>query len=346
MERPPTARISIAPNEGAPGMPKSGQATPESGLPSDAPFFGLVGPRQLAKLRGLIARAASSTATVLITGESGTGKELVARAIHACGSRAPLPFIPVNCGGIPETLLESELFGHTRGAFTGATETRPGLFQAAEGGTLLLDEIAETPASMQVKLLRVLQDREVRMIGSRAAVVIDARIIAATNRDLGRDAEAGLFRRDLFYRINIIPILLPPLRERGAEDILGLTAFFLLKYLAQAGKPPMAFSAQALEALVGHSWPGNIRELENLVQRQVWMHDGATIEAVDLPHAMRFSTGARVAPPGTLAEVEKCHILKVLAAHGGNKSRAARTLGIDRKTLIEKTKKYGLAHPP
>ena len=284
-----------------------------------------------------IAKVISSSATVLISGESGTGKELVARAIHYHSSRASSPFVPVNCGAIPEELLESELFGHVKGAFTGALETRAGFFQTADGGTIFLDEISETSLSMQVKLLRVLQDREVVMVGSTRPRKVDARILASTNKDLAGLVKKGFFREDLFFRVHVITIDLPPLRERG-EDLLLLIHHFTARFAEELGKPVPQFSDQALQVLRNYHWPGNVRELENVIQRLIVMTDGGLIEVPDLPSLMRFSALQEVGFHRTLAEVEEEYIRNVLASVNGNKTRAAKVLGIDRKTLREKLK--------
>ena len=284
-----------------------------------------------------IDKAASTSATLLIIGESGTGKELLARAIHYNSSRASAPFVPVNCGAIPQELLESELFGHIKGAFTGATETRAGFFQTADGGTIFLDEISETSLSMQVKLLRVLQDKEVCMVGSTRSRKVDVRILASTNKDLLSLVKKGAFREDLFYRIHVITIELPPLRKRG-DDILSLIQHFSTKFATEAGKGTPRFSDEALQTLRNYHWPGNIRELENVVQRLVIMTDGDLIEVPDLPSLMRFSALRETGFHRTLAEVEAEYIRNVLESVGGNKSRAAEILGIDRKTLRGKLK--------
>ena len=287
-----------------------------------------------------ITKSAASSATVLITGESGTGKELVARAIHYSSARSASPFVPVNCGGIPEGLLESELFGHIKGAFTGATESRAGFFHAADGGTVFLDEVSETSPSMQVKLLRVLQDNEICMVGSDRPRKVDVRVLAATNRDLAALVEKGAFREDLFYRLHVIAIAIPPLRDRS-DDVLLLTRHFALKFAKEMGKSPAVFSDSALRVLMNYDWPGNVRELENLIQRLVVMTDGEFIEAPDLPPLMRFSALRKAGLSRTLAEVEAEHIRNVLATVDGNKTRAAEILGIDRKTLRQKLKNEG-----
>ena len=305
---------------------------------TDASLVGLVGESDtMRKVFEALQKAAATTATVLITGESGTGKELAARAIHYRSPRASAPFVPVNCGGIPQELLESELFGHVKGAFTGATETRAGFFQTAEGGTIFLDEVSEMSQSMQVKLLRVLQDKEVCMVGSTRPRTVDVRILAATNMDLSDLVSKGSFREDLFYRLNVITITLPPLRDRG-NDVLLLAHQFAAKFAKEFGKPEPRFSDHALEAIRAYPWPGNVRELENTVQRVVVMTDGDEIDAPDLPSLMRFSPFREAGFSRTLAEVEAEYIRNVLAHVRGNKTRAAEVLGIDRKTLREKLK--------
>ena len=282
-----------------------------------------------------IAKAARTSATVLISGESGTGKELAARAIHYGGARSSAPFVPVNCGGIPEALLESELFGHVKGAFTGAIESRAGFFHAADGGTIFLDEVSDMSPAMQVKLLRVLQDQEICMVGSNRTRKVDARILAANNKDLQGLVEKGLFREDLFYRLNVITIFIPPLRERGG-DVLLLARHFAAKFAAGLGKTLPDFSDKALQCLKDYNWPGNVRELENVIHRLVVMTDGDLIDVHDLPSLMRFSALRKRGFTRTLAEVEAEYIGNVLASVAGNKTRAAEILGIDRKTLRQK----------
>jgi len=282
-----------------------------------------------------IEKAAATSATVIITGESGTGKELIARAIHYSSPRSSAPFVPVNCGGIPEGLLESELFGYLKGAFTGANESRAGFFQTAEGGTIFLDEIGETGLSMQVKLLRVLQDREVCMVGDTRSRKVDVRVIAATNKDLLTRIRKGAFREDLFFRLNVITIAAPPLRDRG-DDILSLTRTFVERFSREYGRPAPTFTDAALRVLAGYAWPGNVRELENLVQRLIVMHEEGTIDVPDLPAHMRFAVAQPPDLTRTLADVEAEYVRNVLASVDGNKSRAATILGIDRKTLRKK----------
>ncbi len=290
-----------------------------------------------------IEKAASTSATVLIAGESGTGKELAARAVHYGSDRSQAPFVPVNCGGIPDGLLESELFGHVKGAFTGATESRAGFFHAAEGGSIFLDEVSETSASMQVKLLRVLQDKEVCMVGSTRSRKVDVRILAATNKDLLYLVKKGVFRKDLFYRLNVLAITLPPLRERGG-DIPLLAAHFANRFAKEFNRPRARFSEQAMGVLGNYDWPGNVRELENVVQRLVLMTDGETIDVPDLPRLMRFSALRNAGLDRTLAEVEAEYIVSVLASVGNNKTRAAEILGIDRKTLRAKLNPGGVGN--
>ena len=243
----------------------------------------------------------------------------------------------MNCGGIPEGLLESELFGHVKGAFTGAAESRAGFFHTADGGTIFLDEVSETSLSMQVKLLRVLQDANVYMVGSDRPRKVDVRILAATNKDLPGLVKRGVFREDLFYRLNVITIAVPPLRERG-DDILLLARHFATEFAEEQGRPSPRFSDEVLKVLRNHHWPGNVRELENVVRRLVVMTDRDLIEVPDLPSVMRFSAAKETGLDRTLAEVEAEHIRNVLAGVGGNKTRAAEILGIDRKTLREKLK--------
>ncbi|MCU0662854.1 MAG: sigma-54 dependent transcriptional regulator [Myxococcota bacterium] len=287
-----------------------------------------------------VAKAARTTATTLIYGESGTGKELVARAVHYGGPRAAAPFVAVNCGGIPENLLESELFGYVKGAFTGAVETRAGFFQTADGGTIFLDEISETSMGMQVKLLRVLQEKEVCMVGSTRSTRVDVRILAATNKDLPTQVSRGHFREDLYYRLNVINIELPPLRDRD-QDALMLVHHFVQKYATEAGRPAPRFTAEALQALTGYHWPGNVRELENVVHRIVVMSDSDEIDVRDLPALMRCAPARERGFNRSLSEVEAEYIRHVLSAVSGNKTRAADILGIDRKTLREKLRRMG-----
>ena len=288
----------------------------------------------------LIAKAADMTANVLISGDSGTGKELVARAIHYGGPRSTAPFVPVNCTAIPDSLLESELFGHVQGAFTGAKSAREGFFQIASGGTIFLDEIGDASLNLQGKLLRVIQNKEIFMVGSSQVRKVDTRIIAATHKDLFALVRKGLFREDLFYRLNVIDIHVPALRERR-HDVPPLLSYFVSLFCREMGRTPPAFSDRALQALMNYAWPGNIRELENLIQRLLVTVDGDCIHTGDLPEAMRFTIAPASHADRSLAEVEADHILNVLAQAGDNKTRAAEILGIDRKTLRDKLKKIG-----
>ena len=316
-----------------------GRAKTDQAVPAHK---GLIGnSEEMREVFVAISKASSASATVLITGESGTGKELAARAIHYSSMRSSAPFVPVNCGGIPEGLLESELFGHVKGAFTGATESRAGFFHAADGGTIFLDEISDMSLAMQVKLLRVLQDKEVCMVGSNRTRKVDVRILAATNKNLQGLVKKGLFREDLFYRLNVITITIPPLRERG-NDILLLAHHFLTQFAAESGKATPRFSDEALQSLRSYNWPGNVRELENVIQRLVVMTDGDVIEVPDLPSLMRFSALRKTGFSRTLAEVESKYITNVLESVDGNKTRAAEILGITKKTLYHKLREYGL----
>lgn len=301
--------------------------------------FGIIGESEgMMKVFNTINKAKGTNATVLINGESGTGKELVARALHYGGEGSAAPFVPVNCGGIPDALLESELFGYVKGAFTGANETRAGFFQTADGGTIFLDEISNTTLAMQAKLLRVLQEKEFYMVGSKKPIKVNVRVVAATNVDLMQLVKKGLFREDLFYRLNIISIDLPPLRARD-NDVHLLLDFFLSKYVQEFGKPAMKFSKKALDALTAYAWPGNVRELQNQVQRLVILADDNTIDVPDLSDNFRFSATRSKGLKRTLAEIEREYIHDVLAANHNNISKTADILGIDRKTLREKIKK-------
>ena len=282
-------------------------------------------------------KASTSRATVLVTGESGTGKELVARAIHYRSAVATAPFVPVNCGAIPESLIESALFGHVKGSFTGAHESRAGFFRTADGGTIFLDEVGETSPSMQVKLLRVLQEGEICMVGSTKPQKVDVRIVAATNKDLLSLVHREQFREDLYYRINVITIGLPPLRKR-AGDILLLARHFARRFADREGRPVPVFSEAAVDALGKYSWPGNVRELENVIHRLVVMTDDETINAPDLPSQIRFTPCGQVGLNRSLADVETEYVRNVLTSTGENKTQAARILGIDRKTLRQKLK--------
>lgn len=303
------------------------------------PLQGIIGESKAMKeVFNAIRKVSLTSATVLITGESGTGKELVARAIHYSSPIASSQFVPVNCGGIPEELIESELFGYLKGTFTGANETRGGFFHTADGGTIFLDEISNTSHSMQIKLLRVLQDKEVYMIGSKKPQKIDTRVIAATNVNLSDLVKKNEFREDLYYRLNVLNMNIPPLRERG-EDILLLIYHFANKYAKEANKLTPQFSDKALQVLKDYHWPGNVRELQNLIQSLIIMTDENRIDVPDLPSIMRFSALGKKGITRTLAEVEAEYIHNVLVNVDGNKTKAAEILGIDRKTLREKIKK-------
>ncbi|MBD3237459.1 MAG: response regulator [Candidatus Eisenbacteria bacterium] len=290
------------------------------------------------RIYALIQDVAPSDATILITGESGTGKELIAKAIHGHSQRKYMPFVPVSLAALPENLVESELFGHEKGAFTGATYMRRGRFELADGGTLFLDEIGDLGAKVQVDLLRVLQERKFTRVGGARELEVDVRIISATNRNLAEMVKAGDFRDDLYYRLNVIQIELPPLRERG-EDVILLANAFLRTFAEKTGKPIQGFSEEALHMIRNYDWPGNVRELENAVERAVVVAKGDTIRSNHLPFSIRESDETR--NPVSLEEVEKHHIRRVLAEYGWNISQAARALEIDRATLYNKIKKYG-----
>lgn len=296
-----------------------------------------------------MSRIVKTDSAVLVSGESGTGKELVARALHYNGIRRERPFVAVNCSAIPEALLESELFGHVRGAFTGAIKDKPGKFEAANHGTIFLDEIGTLPLHLQAKLLRVLQEHEVERVGSNKTVKLHVRVISATNADLENMVKRGAFREDLYYRLNVIPLHLPPLRERQ-QDIMHLTAFFLEKQCRLMGRAPCSISKQAFEALERYSWPGNVRELENLIERMIVLTDAAVITLDDVPATIvGEKTGGDVCcvkmPSGgvdlvaTISRIEHTLISEALESAGGVKARAAALLGINRTTLVEKIKR-------
>jgi DNA-binding NtrC family response regulator len=287
-------------------------------------------------------RVAQVDSTVLLTGESGVGKERIARFIHEESDRAGGPFVAINCGAVPEHLLESELFGHVRGSFTGATQDRVGLFESANSGTLLLDEIGEVPPPMQVKLLRALQERQIRRVGENRNRPVTARVIAATNRDLVKEIRAARFREDLYYRLRVVEIEIPPLRERR-EDILPLARAFLADAAARTGRKVSGFTPAAAHQLLRHRWPGNVRELENAIERAVVLTPRGRIDVEDLPPEVGLAlpdilVATDVRP---LAEVEREYIKSVLRAVGGNRSQAARTLGIGEATLYRKIKQFG-----
>lgn len=315
--------------------------------------FGIVGEHpSMQQLFGLIEKVAPSPTTVLITGESGTGKELVARALHDASPRRDGPFIQINCGAIPETLFEAELFGYEKGAFTGAATSKPGRFEIASGGTLFLDEVGELPKDMQVKILRALQQRIIDRVGGLHPIEIDVRVIAATNRDLASDVREGTFREDLYYRLNVVPLHLPPLRER-ATDIPLLVEHFLAHFNERLGQSVSTIEPAALQALVDHPWPGNIRELENLMERTVLLAEGDSLTLDSLPGLGRGPTPTGPSPDLDdmglkefvrvhTAKLERSRIQRVLQAEEGNVTRAARRLGISRKSLQTKMKDYGL----
>ncbi len=329
----------------------------------------------------ILDKVAPTDSTVLVTGESGTGKELMVRALHEHSARKDKPFVPINCGAIPKDLLESELFGHEKGAFTHALRTRPGRFEMADSGTIFLDEIGEMDMSLQVKILRVLQEKEIERVGGSGVKKVDVRIIAATNRDLEKEVDAGRFREDLFYRLNVIPVHLPPLRERGG-DIALLAEYFLNSFARKNGRKKLTFSPEARRALEHYNWPGNVRELENIMERLTILCDGDIVKLSDLPRKILEHMGDVAALPEvpdtavaqvtaveqplvptpqgfvwpTLADLEKHQLnlkdfldnieekllLEALEVSAGVKNQAAEILGIKRTTLIEKLKKRNL----
>ena len=291
----------------------------------------------------LIDKVAPSTSTVLVAGRSGTGKELVARAIHARSERAHRPFVAINCGAIPETLFESELFGYKKGAFTGASKDKDGVFKAAAGGTLFLDEVGEIPLQVQVKLLRVIEMREIKPLGSNTVIPINVRLIAATNRDLSKEVERGSFREDLYYRLNIIEIYLPALSERK-DDIPLLVKHFVNKYNGELKRRIIGVDSDAMKNLVNYNWKGEVRELENIVERAVLLSDGDMISPEDLPKRAQESSGS--AYPDNLKEAtrnfEKSHIVSILERHENDKAKAAETLGIGLSSLYRKIDDLGI----
>ncbi|HUJ79611.1 MAG TPA: sigma-54 dependent transcriptional regulator [Nitrospiria bacterium] len=312
-------------------------------LSRDYRFGNLIGKsKAIRSMFDLIRSVASATSNVLITGESGTGKELVAKAIHYNGVRRERPFVPVNCAAIPDTLMESELFGHVKGAFTDARSDKAGLFEEAEGGTLFLDEVTELPLPLQAKLLRVLQEKEIRRVGSTRQTPVDVRVIAASNVDVAGRVESREFRQDLFYRLNVIHIHVPPLRERRDDILLLAERFLAARQQGNGATKIRGFSEQVLALFLDYGWPGNVRELENVVERAVVVAKGELISMEDLPSEM---TGSRVDYAAvehaarrhlSLAELERDYIARMIEQTGGNKNRAAQILGIDRKTLYRK----------
>ena len=321
----------------------------------------------LAEVLRVLAKVAPTDSTVLVTGESGTGKELLVRALHANSRRAGKPFVPVNCGAIPRELLESELFGHEKGAFTSAVRTRQGRFELAEGGTIFLDEIGEMDLSLQVKILRALQEKEYERVGGDKTLKADVRIVAATNRDLETEVAAGRFREDLYYRLNVIPLHLPPLRERG-QDILLLADYFLGRFCRQKSRPTLTFSPEARGLVLSYPWPGNVRELENFMERLSILCDSEVVGIEDLPRKILDHAGVAPPPPPvalaeagfrwpTLADLaeksmglkdfmdtlEEKLLIEALGKASGVKNQAAELLGIKRTTLIEKLKKRNMA---
>ncbi len=298
------------------------------------------------KLYDLLQRVAASDVSVLISGESGTGKELVARALHTESGREERPFVAINCAAVPANLLESELFGHVKGAFTDARTARKGLFEQAQGGTLLLDEVGEMPLEMQSKLLRVLQERRVRPVGGNTEVSFSARVLAATNRDLESEVEEGRFREDLFYRLNVVQLHVPPLRVRG-NDILLLAQHLVEKVAQRSGKAVEGISTEAASKLLNYDWPGNVRQLENCIERAVALTRFESLRVEDLPERVRDFVSERISLGDvdhehmlTLEELERRYIERVLKVSNGNKAQAARTLGLDRRTLYRKLERY------
>jgi Nif-specific regulatory protein len=319
-------------------------------------FNGIVGQgERMRRVYDVVGRAATTDATVLVTGETGTGKGLIARAIHFNSKRAAAPFVAVDCASLPATLIENELFGHERGAYTGADQRALGKFEAADGGTVFLDEIGEVPLTLQSKLLRVIQDREFERVGGRRSVKVDVRIVAATNRNLEDMVARQRFREDLYYRLRVLSLPMPALRERGSADLDQLAGHFLSGFAQRHGKPVQRFSAAARARLHAHAWPGNIRELENCIEGAVVLCTGDTIDLPDLPlppeTGAATATATRGKGPGRPAvelgrlrwdEMERLYIAAVLAEHGGNRSAAARAMGIGRSTLLRKIQQLGL----
>ncbi|HOO56764.1 MAG TPA: sigma 54-interacting transcriptional regulator [bacterium] len=301
--------------------------------------------RLMKEMYAMINRVADSNATVLITGETGTGKELVSAAIHESSPRKGGAFVAVNCAALPDNLLESELFGHEKGAFTGAMEKRIGRFEQANGGTIFLDEVGEMSPAAQVKLLRILQEQKFDRLGGGHTIQVNVRVIAATNRDLDAAVQAGEFRADLFYRLNVFPIFVPPLRERGA-DIMLLADYFAQKYAGQFGKEIRRINSPAIDALMAYHWPGNVRELENCIERAVLISGDGVIRARDLPPSLQMRSGSRAEKRGSLEEMviayERDLIIEALKYSGGNQSAAARELGTTKRVIQYKISKYDI----
>ena len=313
--------------------------------------LGLVGESEaMVRLREQVKKVAATDATVLVLGESGTGKELVARALHVQGRRRDAPFVPVSCAALPEALLEAELFGHEKGAFTGAGRRKIGRFELADGGTLFLDEVGELPPAVQVKLLRVLQEQRFERVGGEETIEVDVRLVSATNRDLKARAAAGSFREDLYYRLAIVPLSLPPLRARPG-DVALLASHFLEKHAGRMGRRLAGFEPAALEALARHAWPGNVRELENAVQQAMVFADGELVRIEDLPAALREAPAALPIPigdrplPEILDDLERRLVADAYARAHGVKAEAARLLGVKPSALYYKLEKYGLGTP-
>lgn len=313
-------------------------------------FFGIISRNQTMRdIFEQIRKVTDLKTTVLVLGESGTGKELVARAIHRCGVRQSKPFVAVNCGAIPENLLESELFGHVRGAFTDAAVDKAGLFEQADGGTLFLDEVGEMPLALQVKLLRVLQEEEIRRVGAAQSKKVNVRVVSATSRDLAAEVRNGRFREDLYFRLNVFCINLPPLRER-ADDIPQLVSCFIRKFIVGNDAPPVRCSPDAMRLLLGYGWPGNIRELENIIERGMILRDGDMLTAECLPSHLQSSPRAGLLPSdGEDLSIKKAEdaierdlIRKALTRTGGNRTQAAKILEISHRSLLYKLKEYGI----
>jgi len=301
---------------------------------------------EIVKIKQMVEKIAQTEATVLLLGESGTGKELIARAIHSYSPRANQPFVSINCAALPESLLESELFGHSKGSFTGAIKDKEGLFKVADGGTFFLDEIGETSPAIQVKLLRVLEQKEITPVGETKPIPVDVRLVAATNQDLEQKVQAKQFRADLFYRLNVLPVCIPPLRQRK-EDIPLLCAHFIQRHCQRLNLKEKSLNPEVLELLVSYHWPGNVRELENILERAIILSANHKISVSDLPRQIsegKTTTFVQEEGPShpSLEELEKAYIFWVLSQNEWNKSKVAQILGIDTSTLYRKIEKYGL----